>query len=203
MVATHERKHSMKRARTLSGIAAMAALAFAAASAAPAVASERQGASDEGRTTVVLNPALVPTLVGALHVRTLSPGRLSAPGGVAQVSFPITGVEDGVIRHTGGLAFTPVGGGDLRITHFNVDLGTGYLNAKAKLNGTRIPGRVNIFALGPVQPINGSAPTCDGTPAGLTLTPEAAAALGAPAFAGAFVGDACARTAPRDDDQDD
>jgi hypothetical protein len=193
----------MKQARTLSGIAALAALAFGTAAASPASASERGHGSAEGRTTVVLNPALVPTLVNTLHVRALAPGRISAPGGVAQVSFPITSVEGGVVRHVGGLRFVPVGGGDLRITHFNVDLNTGYLNAKAKLNGARIPGRVNVFALGPVQPINGSAPSCDGIAAGLSLTSEAAGALGAPAFAGAFVGDACVRPAADGEDNDD
>jgi hypothetical protein len=50
---------------------------------------------------------------------------------------------------------------------------------------------VDIFELGAAQPIDGEVPSCDGTQAGLTLTPEAAAALGAPSFAGAFVGDAC------------
>jgi hypothetical protein len=193
----------MKHTRTLSGIAALAALAFGAAAASPASASEHRAGWGEGRTTVVLNPALVPTLVDTLQVRVLAPGRLSAPGGMAQISFPITRVGDGVVRHVGGLRFVPVGGGDLRITHFNVDLNTGYLNAKAKLNGTRVPGRVDVFALGPVQPIDGAAPSCDGIAAGLTLTPEAAGALGAPGFAGAFVGDACVRPATHGGDSDD
>ncbi|MGW5237749.1 hypothetical protein ACWEOW_02330 [Monashia sp. NPDC004114] len=192
----------MKQTRMLSGIAALAILAFGTADASPASASEHRASSAQGRTTVVLNPALVPTLVDTLHVRTLAPGRLSAPGGVAQVSFPITRVGDGVVRHVGGLRFVPVGGGDLRITAFNIDLGTGYLNARTKLNGERIPGRVNIFALGSVQPINGTTPSCDGIAAGLTLTPDAAGALGAPAFAGAFVGDACVRPASHGEDSD-
>jgi hypothetical protein len=121
----------------------------------------------------------------------LSPGRLTAPGGVAQLSFPITRVSNGVVSHVGGLGFTPVGGGALRITNFNVNLNTGYLTAKTRLNGSKLPGRVNIFALGPVQAINGAAPACSGVAAGLTLTADAANALGAPSFAGAFVGDAC------------
>jgi hypothetical protein len=191
----------MKYTRLVGGLAATASLLLAAS---PALADkghdERSGA---GRTTVVLDPALVKTLVDTLQVKALPPGRLSAPGGVAQVSFPITRVNNNVIAHTGGLAFTPVGGGSLRINHFNVDLGTGYLNAKTKLNGRRLPGRVNIFALGAVQPINGSVPACDGTAAGLTLTPEAAGALGAPSFAGAFVGDACVQPAGRHDDDND
>jgi hypothetical protein len=161
------------------------------ASAHPVSAGAHHAPSGAGRTTVVLNPALVPVLVNTLKVHPIAPGRLSAPGGRAQVSFPITKIEGKVIVHSGGLRFTPVGGGSLRITAFDVDLGSGFLNAKAKLNGKSLPGRVNVFKLGPVQPINGKAPACAGTPAGLTLTPQAAAALGAAKFTGAFVGDAC------------
>lgn len=190
----------MKHLRIISGIAAGAALAFATASASPASACEHRGGSGEGRTTVVLNPKLVPTLVNTLHVRALAPGHLSAPGGRAQVSFPITRVRNRVVRHVGGLDFTPVGGGDLRISHFNVNLNSGYLTARAKLDGSRVHGRINVFALGPVQPINGSAPDCDGTAAGLTLTRDAARALGAPQFAGAVIGDACVRPGTGDDD---
>lgn len=193
----------MKNTRMLGGLAAAAALASVTAVASPASASERPPDRGQGRTTVVLDPSLVPTLVDTLNVRALAPGRLAAPGGAAQVSFPITETDDGVIEHVGGLAFTTVGGGNLRITRFHVDLGTGYLNARARLDGTRIPGRVNVFALGPVQPINGAAPACDGTAAGLTLTEEAANALGAPSFAGAFVGDACVRPSADDEDDDD
>ncbi len=177
--------------RTLA-LGLVGALALVSASAIPASAHSTQSASYErGRTTVVLNPALVATLVDALKVAALSPGRLTAPGGVAQVSFPITQVKKGVVSHAGGLRFTPVGGGELKITKFDVNLNTGYLTAKTRLNGTKLPGRVNIFALGPVQAINGAVPACAGTAAGLTLTPDAANALGAPSFAGAFIGNAC------------
>lgn len=168
------------------------ALALVGASAVPASAHSTHPSSyQSGRTTVVLNPALVPTLVDTLKVAAVSPGRLTAPGGVAQVSFPITRIKNGVVSHEGGLRFTPVGGGELKITSFNVNLNTGYLTAKTRLNGTKLPGRVNIFALGPVQAINGAVPACAGTAAGLTLTADAANALGAPSFAGAFIGDAC------------
>ncbi len=143
-----------------------------------------------GQTTVVLNPALVPTLVTTLKVAPIAPGRLATPGGVAQVSFPIIEVEGKVIEHSGGLRFTPVGGGTLSITRFDVNLGTGFLSALTRSNGKRL-GRVDVFKLGPVQPINGKAPACAGTPAGLTLTAAAAGALGAPSFTGAFLGDAC------------
>ncbi len=144
-----------------------------------------------GVTTVVLNPELVPVLVDTLGVATISPGELSAPDGVAQVSFPITEVDGKEIEHSGGLAFTPVGGGSLEITEFEVDLRSGVLSAdETSLNGKEL-GEVDIFELGDVQEINGEVPSCDGVQAGLTLTADAAAALGAPDFAGAFVGDAC------------
>jgi len=192
----------MNRTRTWAGLAVAGALAITAAAAAPASAHER-GGDGGGRTTVVLNPELVPTLVNTLEVTPIAPGRLSAPGGVAQLSFPITEVEGKVVSHSGGLRFTPVGGGDLRITRFDVNLDTGYLTAKARLNGTKLPGRVNVFALGPVRAVNGSAPACAGVAAGLTLTKDAAKALGAPAFAGAFVGDACVVPAGDEQGEDD
>ncbi len=144
-----------------------------------------------GVTTVVLNPELLPVLVDTLAVKPIKPGELSAPGGVAQVTFPITDVEGKEIEHSGGLRFSPVGGGSLKITEFEVDLRSGVLSAdETKLNGKQL-GEVDIFHLGEAQPINGEIPSCDGVQAGLTLTPEAAAALGAPDFAGAFVGNAC------------
>jgi hypothetical protein len=156
-----------------------------------------------GQTTVVLNPQLVPVLTQTLKTHVLRPGRLTAPAGVAQLSFPITEVEGKVIEHSGGLAFTPVGGGALRITRFDVNLNTGFLNAKTWLNGRRIPGRVDIFQLGAAKPINGSIPECSGVQAGLTLTAGAAKALGAPSFTGAFVGDACVVPGQLEDEDDD
>ncbi len=144
-----------------------------------------------GTTTVVLDPELVPVLVDTLKVQPIEPGELTAPGGMAQVSFPITEVEDDEIEHSGGLQFAPVGGGTLKITEFEVELDDGVLSAdETKLNGKNL-GEVDIFVLGGAQPIDGAVPSCDGIQAGLTLTPEAAAALGAPDFAGAFVGTAC------------
>lgn len=179
-----------RRLFTVAGCAG--ALVITVALAPGASADTRNHAGDqEGRTTVVLNPKLVPVLTETLKVRTIRPGKLTAPGGVAQLSFPITEVEGKVIEHAGGLSFTPVGGGSLRITNFDVNLRTGFLNAKTVLDGKRLPGRVDIFALGAPKPINGAVPKCDGTQAALTLTAGAAKALGAPSFAGAFVGDAC------------
>jgi hypothetical protein len=148
------------------------------------------GASTAGATTVVLNPELLPVLVETLKVAPIAPGQLSAPGGVAQVSFPITEVDDEEIEHEGGLRFSPLGGGTLRITDFEIELQEGVVDAETRLKGKDL-GQVDIFALGDPQPINGEIPSCDGIQAGLTLTPEAAGALGAPEFAGAFVGDAC------------
>ena len=193
----------MLRTRSVAGLAAVGTLALATAVASPASASMNDEAQANGTTTVVLNPALVSTLVDTLKVRTVTPGMLSAPDGVAQVSFPITRMKDGVISHVGGLGFTPVGGGDLMITKFDVDTNTGYLTAVTRLNGKKLADRVNIFALGPVQAINGANPACAGVPAGLTLTPDAANALGAPSFAGAFVGDACVVPAMDDSGDDD
>ena len=115
---------------------------------------------------------------------------LSAPGGVAQVSFPITEVNDEEIEHVGGLRFTTVDGGRLRITDFEIELQEGVLDAETRLNGKHL-GQVDIFRLGEPQPINGEVPSCAGIQAGLTLTAGAAEALGAPDFAGAFVGNAC------------
>ena len=107
------------------------------------------------------------------------------------MSFPITEVDGKEIEHSGGLTFSPIGGGSLRITEFEVDLRNGVLSAdETTLNGKKL-GEVDIFELGAAQSINGEVPSCDGTQAGLTLTPGAAAALGDPSFAGAFVGDAC------------
>jgi hypothetical protein len=158
---------------------------------APAAGASTGGHHSSGTTTVVLNPELVPVLVDTLKVMPIQPGQLSAPGGRAQVSFPITDVKRDEIEHSGGLRFTPVGGGSLRITEFEVELKKGVLSAdETKLNGRKL-GEVDIFVLGKAQPINGKVPSCRGVQAGLTLTPGAAAALGAPDFAGAFVGDAC------------
>lgn len=140
---------------------------------------------------MVLNPELVPVLVGTLNVRPVAPGRLDARDGSAQLSFPVTDVEGSVVEHAGGLEFTRVGGGDLRLTRFGINLATGVLDAKARLDGKRLAGRVDVFRLGPAEPIGGSLPACAGTAAGLTLTEPAAKALGAASFAGAFIGDAC------------
>ena len=157
------------------------------------LAAPAAGASDHsagGTTTVVLNPDLLPVLVDTLKVKPIAPGQLSAPGGVAQVSFPITEVNEEEIEHEGGLRFWTVDGGWLRITDFEIELEEGVLDAETRLKGTDL-GQVDIFALGAPQAINGEIPSCDGIQAGLTLTAEAAGALGAPDFEGAFVGNAC------------
>lgn len=186
------------------GMLCAGALATSAVLAPAANASTgHDGSADHNRggvTTVVLDPALVPVLVNTLKVHPVAPGTLTSHQGVTQASFPISEAEGNVIEHRGGLRFTPVGGGTLKITKFEVNLGTGFLSAKTSLNGKRL-GEVDIFALGPVRPIAGKAPSCSGTPAGLTLTPQAATALGASSFSGAFVGDAC--VAPRSAEDDD
>lgn len=189
-----------RRLLTVAGCASALVTTVLVAPAASAHTQHHHSGDRGGQTTVVLNPQLVPVLTQTLKVHVLRPGRLTAPRGVAQLSFPITEVEGKVIEHSGGLAFTPVGGGALRITRFDVNLNTGFLNAKTVLNGKRLHGRVDIFALGAPKPINGSVPKCSGTQAGLTLTSGAAKALGAPGFAGAFVGDACVVPGEHEDD---
>jgi hypothetical protein len=185
------------------GVLCAGALATSAALAPAADASTgHHGAADHERggvTTVVLDPTLVPVLVNTLKVQPVAPGALTSSHGTTTATFPISEVEGKVIEHRGGLRFTPVGGGTLRITQFAVDLRTGFLSAQASLNGTRL-GEVDVFALGPVRPVAGKVPSCSGTPAGLTLTSQAARALGAPSFGGAFVGDACVVPGSAEDD---
>ena len=176
----------MLRIRLVAAVLAAAIAVLAAFTASAAVADDHDSG---GTTTVVINPDVVPVLA-ALDVAPLKPGTLGASGGFVQASFPITGIEDGVVGHAGGLRFTPVGGGELKIRQFDVDLNTGFLTANTWLNGKRIKGRVPIFALGTPQTIAGE-PACAGVPAGLTLTGAAADALGAPQYTGAFIGNAC------------
>jgi len=180
----------MRTTRALVTTALSAGTLALGALVAPAAGASTADDHAAGTTTVVLNPELVSVLVDTLKVAPVKPGELSAPGGVAQVSFPITEVEDEEIEHSGGLRFSPIGGGRLRITEFEIELQEGVLDAETRLNGKDL-GQVDIFQLGEAQPIGGQVPSCAGTQAGLSLTPEAAAALGAPDFAGAFVGDAC------------
>lgn len=172
--------------------AGVAAAAVISLSAAPASAST-WGHSDQwpGVTTVLLNPDVVPVLVG-LGVSPVAPGTLTAPGGVVQVAFPIIGVvHDGRIAHRGGLDFNKVNGShDVKITNFVVDTEKNVLTARAEVDGVKV-GRIAVFALEAPQPINGMVPACAGVPAGLTLTSGAAAALGIPWAAGVFMGDAC------------
>ena len=176
----------MRISRALVTTAMTAGAVAMSAIVAPGVAS----ANHLGTTTVVLNPDLVPTLVDTLKVKPIKPAVLSAPGGVAQVVFPITALEGDEIEHSGGLRFTPVGGGSLRITEFEVEITDEEVSAdKTWLNGKQL-GEVDVFDLVAPQPIAGE-PACDGIRAGLVLTSEAAGALGAPDFTGAWIGNAC------------
>ena len=177
--------------RTLIGSVAGAALVASVAAAAPASAATANRIDEnEGTTTVVLNPAVVGTLV-SLGVSPVAPGTLTAPGGVYQVSFPITNdPTHGLVYHSGGLDFSKATGHDVRITRFIVNTASGYLTASAKVDGHWV-GRIRVFKLGASQLINGSTPSCSGIAAGLTLTQTAAGALGVPAAKGLFIGDAC------------
>lgn len=181
------------------GAVATAALCLVSMAAPASALDGSTEAAVNGRTTVVLNQSLVGALVG-LGVAPVRPGTLTAPGGLYQVAFPITYVEDGRIGHSGGLDFSHAAAGDVKITNFVVNTNTGYLTAKAKVNGKNI-GRIPIFSLGAVQSVAaGVTPSCDGVPAGLTLTSTAAAALLGDASATAFIGDAC--VVPSGDDED-
>ena len=184
--------------RVATGAAAVAASLCLVATAAPASADDAPDESG-GVTTVVLNQGLVGALVG-LGVAPVAPGSLTAPGGTYQVAFPITSLQHGKIRHRGGLDFSQAAAGDVKITNFVVDTTSGYLTAKAKVNGRNI-GRIPVFSLGAVQEIApGVTPSCAGVPAGLTLTPTAAQALLGSATATVFIGDACVVPGAGDED---
>jgi hypothetical protein len=184
----------MKLNRRLAA-ATIATVAAVSLVASPALASRGShddhgdhGRHGHGTTTVVLNQSIVGALVG-LGVAPVKPGTLTAPGGVYQVAFPITEIEHGKIGHRGGLEFTKAAAGDVKITKFVINTKTGLLTAKTTINGKNM-GRLPIFKLGALQEVSpGVTPTCNGIAAGLTLTPEAAGALGVPA--GLFIGDAC------------
>jgi hypothetical protein len=177
--------------RTMIGSVAAAALVALVAAAAPASASTAQRSDEnEGTTTVVLNPAVVGTLV-SLGVAPVAPGTLTAPGGVYQLAFPITNdPTKGLVYHSGGLNFSNASGHDVRIVRFIVNTNSGFLTASTKVDGHWV-GRVRIFKLGAVKRINGTVPSCDGIAAGLSLSQTAAAALGVPSAQGLFIGDAC------------
>ena len=190
--------------RITTGAVAVATAMTMVAVAAPASAHEKGGRDkhdSKGLTTVVLNQALVPGLVG-LGVGAIRPGTLTAPGGTYQVAFPITEIEHGRVEHSGGLKFTTAAAGDVRITKFIVDTKKGVLTARTSIDGKRI-GRLAIFTLGPVQETSpGVTPACSGIAAGLTLTPAAAGALLGDSTALAFVGDACIVPSESSHDED-
>jgi len=177
--------------RTIAVSAAAAALVATIGAASPANASVVARADEaEGATTVVLNPAVVSTLV-SLGVAPVAPGSLSAPGGVTQVAFPITNdPTHGLVYHAGGLDFAKASGHDVAITRFIVNTTSGFLTASASVDGTAV-GRIRVFKLVAAREINESVPSCAGIAAGLTLSQAAAAALGVPSAQGLFIGDAC------------
>ena len=191
--------------RIATGAVAVATAVTVVATAAPASAHEKsghEGRHTAGLTTVVLNQALVPGLVG-IGVGAIRPGTLTAPGGTYQVAFPITEIEHGRVAHRGGLEFTKAAAGDVRVTKFVVDTKKGVPTARTTIDGKRV-GRLAIFTLGPVQAVSpGVTPTCAGIAAGLTLTPAAAGALLGDSTALAFVGDACVVPSGSSSDDED
>jgi hypothetical protein len=189
----------LNRRLTAAAIATVAAVSLAASPALASSGSHRERGhyeSQGGTTTVVLNQSIVGALVD-LGVAPVAPGTLTAPGGVYQVAFPITEIEHGKVGHRGGLEFTKAAAGDVKITKFVINTKTNLLTAKTKVNGKYV-GRLPIFKLGALQEVSpGVTPACTGIAAGLTLTPEAAGALGVPA--GLFIGDACVVPGGHDD----
>src|SRR6476646_8024632 len=134
--ATQPPGADVKINRRIAAGAAAAATFCLVATAAPASAHDEQ-ADANGLTTVVLNQGLVGALVG-LGVAPVRPGTLTAPGGTYQVAFPITSIQHGRIGHSGGLDFSQAAAGDVKITRFVVDTQSGYLTARAKVNGRTI-----------------------------------------------------------------
>jgi len=190
-------EHEMRMTRAIRtatlAAAATLALTVAAAPAASAGGHEHGHGHGQGVTRVVLNPDVVPVLVQDLKVRPIKPGTLTTTKrGKAVLAFPITDVQKNRVEHAGGLRFTPVGGGSLRITGFDVELKRGVLDAHTRLNGKRL-GEVDIFDLGKTQRIHGKKTPCNGIAAGLYLSEEAAGALNAPQFEGVFIGNACVK----------
>src|SRR5689334_225886 len=115
----------MRSTRVLAAATLCAGALITGAITAPSASAATAHDDEEGSggvTTVVLNPALVPVLTNTLKVAPVAPATVTAWGGAVRASFPITEVEGKVIEHSGGLRFTPVGGGSLVITRFDVDL---------------------------------------------------------------------------------
>ena len=171
------------------------------ASAAPTFAHD--GGDNRGATIVTIDNGTLGAIVGlGLTPTAIRPGVIAASGGVVTATFPITDIENGVIKHAGGIALTSADGTKLALTRYNIKGAT--LTARAALNGKRL-GRIPLFDLTNVKtPTSGP---CTVT-ADLRFTSAAAGALtavfGAPDLTGVLFGSACvAPKAGHDGDTDE
>ena len=158
------------------------------ASAAPAFAHD--GRDSQGSTIVTIDNGTLGAIVGlGLTPSAVKPGVIAANGSVVTATFPITEMENGVIKHAGGIALTSADGTKLALTRYTIKGAT--LTARAALNGTKL-GRIPLFDLTNVKSFT-SGP-CAVT-ADLHFTKDAAGALtkvfGAPDLTGVMFGSAC------------
>jgi len=168
------------------------------ASAAPTFAHD--GGDNQGSTIVTIDNGTLGAIVGlGLTPSAVKPGVIAATGGVVTATFPIIDIENGVIKHAGGIALTSADGTKLALTRYNIKGAT--LTARAALNGKRL-GRIPLFDLTNVKSFT-SGP-CAVT-ADLRFTSTAAGALtavfGAPDLTGVLFGSAC--VAPQADHHGD
>jgi len=168
------------------------------ASAAPAFAHD--GGDNQGSTIVTIDNGTLGAIVGlGLTPSAIKPGVIAANGGVVTATFPITDMENGVIKHGGGIALTSADGTKLSLTRYTISGAT--LTARAALNGKRL-GRIPLFDLTSVKIFTSG--SCAVT-ADLRFTSAAAGALtavfGAPDLTGVRFGSAC--VAPQAGDDDD
>jgi len=170
-------------------LAASAAIGIGVlASAAPTFAHD--GEDNKGATIVTIDNGTLGAIVGlGLTPSAIRPGVIATSGGVVKATFPITEMENGVIKHAGGIALTTADGSKLALTRYNIAGAT--LTARAALNGKRL-GRIPLFDLTNVRTFT-SGP-CAVT-ADLRFTSAAAGALtavfGAPDLTGVRFGSAC------------
>jgi len=169
------------------------------ASAAPTFAHD--GGDNNGSTIVTLDQATLGVITGALGLTpsAIAPGVIAMSGGDVTATFPITEIEDGVIKHAGGIALTK---GDTSLAFARYSIRGATLTARAALNKKKL-GRIPLFNLANVKTFT-SGP-CAVT-ADLNFTKEAAAALtavfGAPDVTGVTFGTACVAPMGGDDDHD-
>jgi hypothetical protein len=169
------------------------------ASAAPTFAHD--GGDNQGSTIVTIDNGTLGAIVGlGLTPSAIKPGVIAASSGVVTATFPITDMENGVIKHAGGIALTSAGGTKLALARYNIE--GAVLTARAALDGKKL-GRIPLFDLTNVKTFT-SGP-CAVT-ADLRFTSTAAGALtavfGAPDLTGVLFGSACVAPQAGHDDND-